>query len=182
MTSQRAPRNTDGGYTLVEVLVAFVVLSIGLLGLATLQGVSLQGNNKSFARSIAMVQAYDMADRIRANMGGVTQGAYDSLPVAGSVSTECLATGCSPAQMAAIDGDEWTKEIALRLPSGEGTVTRLLPGAVTAAAPIFQIDVGWKETSRSLLNTMSSDEQVDENCDDTLSSASLTCFRLEFSP
>ncbi len=181
MIVQRPDSKIESGYTLVEVLVAFVVLSIGLLGLATLQGVSLQGSNKSFARSIAMVQAYDMADRIRANMAGVTQGAYDSLPVAGSVDYSCLATGCSPGFMAAIDGDEWSREIAARLPSGEGAVTRL-PTTATVAAPIFQIDVGWQETSRSLLNTMAGDEDIEESCDDALSATTLTCFRLEFSP
>jgi type IV pilus assembly protein PilV len=174
-------RPCQTGYTLLEVLVAFFVLSIGLLGLATLQGVTLQGNNKSFHRSIAMVQAYDMADRMRANMAGINAGAYNSLPVSGSVDDSCLATGCTPAQLAVIDGDQWTEEIARVLPSGEGAVT-VLAVATTITAPIFQIDVGWQEIGTSLQHTLSSGEKVSEQCDDTLDATGLTCFRLEFSP
>lgn len=181
MTQRAAQRQFHSGYTLLEVLVAFFVLSIGLLGLATLQGVTLQGNNKSFHRSIAMVQAYDMADRMRTNMTGVNVGAYDNLPVSGSVDVTCLAGGCTPAQMAAIDGDQWSDLIAENLPGGEGAVT-LLAVATTVTAPIFQIDVGWLEVTSSLQKTLSSGEQIAEQCDDTLDGDGLTCFRLEFSP
>ncbi len=174
-------RQNQTGYTLLEVLVSFFVLSIGLLGLATLQGVTLQGNNKSFHRSIAMVQAYDMADRMRANVAGVNAGSYDSLPVSGSVDSTCLASGCTAAQLGAIDGDRWNEEIARVLPSGEGVVN-VLPVAVTNEAPIFRIDVGWLESKASLQTKFESGKQeVVESCG-TLSSAGLTCFRLEFSP
>lgn len=165
------------GYTLLEVLVAFFLLSVGMLGLAILQGVGLQGNNKSYLRSIAMVQAYDITDRMRANYPGVLMGSYDSLPVATTVDTSCLSTGCTPAQMAAIDGKQWTDEIALRLPSGTGVVTRL-PAASTTAAPIFQVDIGWQETKTSLQQGANAEQTI--GCD-TLAPG-LTCFRLEISP
>ncbi len=181
MTHLVDPRQNQAGFTLLEVLVAFFVLSIGLLGLATLQGVALQGNNKSFHRSIAMVQAYDMADRMRANMAGVNAGSYDSLPVSGSVDSTCLATGCTPAQLAAIDGDKWNEELARVLPSGEGAVT-VLWTATTVTAPILQIDVGWLEVRDSLQGTLSSGETIAQPCDDTLNGDGLTCFRLELSP
>jgi type IV pilus assembly protein PilV len=169
------------GYTLLEVLVAFFVLSIGLLGLGLLQGVTLQGNNKSFHRSIAMVHAYDMADRMRANLAGIIVGAYDNLPVSGSVDFTCLASGCTPAQLAAIDGEQWSDQLAQKLPSGEGAVT-VLAAATATSAPIFQIDVGWLESSDSLQNTLLSGEKIAEQCADTLNGDGLTCFRLEFSP
>ncbi len=177
----KLPRH-QSGYTLLEVLVAFFVLSIGLLGLATLQGVALQGNSKSFNRSIAMVQAYDMADRMRANLPGVIAGAYDSLPVAGTVDTACLATGCNPTQLASIDGNQWTAEIARALPNGEGVVD-LLPIATTGAAPIFRIDVGWLEPRSSLQAKFEEDEQeFVKGCETLSDDTGLTCFSLEFSP
>ncbi len=183
MTHPVDQRQNQTGYTLLEVLVSFFVLSIGLLGLATLQGVTLQGNNKSFNRSIAMVQAYDMADRMRANLAGIRAGAYDSLPVSGSVDSTCLAAGCTAAQLAAIDGDQWSDELAEKLPSGEGAVT-VLAVAATLTAPIFQIDVGWLEIGTSLQGTLDSGEKekIAQECDDTLTGTGLTCFRLEFSP
>ncbi|MCK0506285.1 type IV pilus modification protein PilV [Aromatoleum anaerobium] len=64
------------GATLIEVLVAVVVLSIGLLGLAGLQMTSLQSNHSAYMRSQASLLAYDLSDRMRANCEGVRGDAY----------------------------------------------------------------------------------------------------------
>ena len=61
---------TQSGFTLLEVMVAIVVLSLGLLGLAGLQAASLRNNQAAYYRGIATQQTYDMADRIRANLAG----------------------------------------------------------------------------------------------------------------
>jgi|SRR5690625_433561 len=55
------------GLTLVEVLVAVLVLSIGLLGLAALQGISLQSSQGAYFRTQATNAAYEVADFARAN-------------------------------------------------------------------------------------------------------------------
>ncbi|HLE93281.1 MAG TPA: type IV pilus modification protein PilV, partial [Sulfuricaulis sp.] len=55
------------GFSLIEVLVALLVLSIGLLGLAALQTTSLQYNTGSYFRTQATFLAYDIIDRMRAN-------------------------------------------------------------------------------------------------------------------
>ena len=62
---------TQSGFTLLEIMVAIVVLSLGLLGLAGLQAASLRNNQTAYYRSIATQQAYDIADRLRANLAGV---------------------------------------------------------------------------------------------------------------
>lgn len=92
-----------------------------------------------------------------------------------------MASGCTPTQLAAIDGDQWSNQIAADLPNGEGAVT-VRAAATANSAPIFQIDVGWLEVSNSLQRTLLSGEQIAERCDDTLTGIGLTCFRLEFSP
>jgi len=66
------------GFTMIEVLVALVVLSIGLLGAAKLQVLAVRYNSQSFLRGQAVVLAYDMADRMRANPTAVAAGNYDS--------------------------------------------------------------------------------------------------------
>jgi type IV pilus assembly protein PilV len=58
---------TISGFTLLEVMVALLVFSIGLLGLAGLQASSLQNNKTADMRSVAIIAAHDMAERIRAN-------------------------------------------------------------------------------------------------------------------
>jgi len=113
----------QGGFTLLEILVAIVVLSIGLLGLAALQVVSLNNNQSAYYRSIATQQAYDMADRIRSNPAGFIAGEYDDLdetiPVAAPA---CTTTACTAAEMAVSDHARWNTNNQRLLPEGEGTV------------------------------------------------------------
>ncbi len=58
---------TNTGFTLIEVLIAMLVLAVGLLGLAGLQATSLRNNQSAYNRSQATQLAYDLADRMRAN-------------------------------------------------------------------------------------------------------------------
>ena len=57
----------QSGFSLIEVLVTLLVLSIGLLGVAALQVVSLQYSSTSLHRSIAVIQANDLVERLWAN-------------------------------------------------------------------------------------------------------------------
>lgn len=65
------------GFSLLEVLIATVVLSIGLLGLASLQTASLRNNNGALHRSQATIMAYDILDCMRANQKEAQLGTYD---------------------------------------------------------------------------------------------------------
>ena len=56
------------GVSLLEVLISVVVLSIGLLGFAGLQAVSLKNNTSAYQRGLATMLAYDVIDRVRADM------------------------------------------------------------------------------------------------------------------
>jgi len=104
----------QGGFTMIEVLVAVLVLSIGLIGLASLQGVSLQFNNSAYLRSQATNLAYDMADRVRANReAALVAGAYNitagaAIPPAGTLPETDL--------------NEWRTALQDSLPSGTGEV------------------------------------------------------------
>lgn len=60
------------GTTLIEVLVAVLVLSLGLLGLAGLQGISLRTNGNAYLRTQATNAAYEILDQIRANRQRIT--------------------------------------------------------------------------------------------------------------
>lgn len=64
------------GATLIEVLVAVVVLAIGLLGLAGLQMTGLQSNHSASLRSQASLLAYDLSDRMRAACTAVSAGTF----------------------------------------------------------------------------------------------------------
>lgn len=109
------------GFTLVEVLVALLVLGIGLLGVAGLQSATLGMNHSSYLRSQATVLAEDIADRMRSNPRGTANGAYDqgdATSHAGCSDT----TGCTTTEMAQDDLYEWENALATQLPDGEGVV------------------------------------------------------------
>lgn len=113
-------RRIQHGFTLIEILVAMVVISLGLLGLAGLQVASLNNNQIALHRSIASQQADDMADRIRANIDAVRAGHFDN-PTATS-DPGCLDSNCSVSQMAESNFVQWNTNIDRLLPNGIGTV------------------------------------------------------------
>jgi len=89
---------------MVEMLVALVVLAVGMLGVASLFGISLHSGSSAIARMQAVNLAADIADRIRANRRAA--GAYAGA-AANNACTGAAAVSCSPAQMAADDLYWW---------------------------------------------------------------------------
>ena len=70
-------RGTETGASLLEVLISVLILSIGILGIAALQSVSLRNTASAEARSAAVVQSYAMFDMMRANRPAALAGNYD---------------------------------------------------------------------------------------------------------
>lgn len=121
MAGNASTRRAQGGYVLLEALVAVVIASVGFVGAARMQTLGLAMNNSTQVRQKATHLGYQMADRIRANQAGASAHAYDR-PSAGA--TDCLsaASGCTPALLAAADVGQWQGEIASQLPGGSGVV------------------------------------------------------------
>lgn len=144
----------QSGFTLLEVLVAIVVLSLGLLGLAGLQAASLRNNQTAYYRGIATQQAYDMADRIRANLAGVRAGNYSNLAGLPGANPNCFAAVCTPANIAIADHRQWNTVNRALLPAGGGTVVCEdgAAGAGCTAATgnwVFNITVTWNERTEA---------------------------------
>lgn len=72
MTSKRKIYTPAKGFTLIEVLITVVILSIGLLGMAGIQIQGLRGTTSSSVRSQATILANDIAERIRMNVDGLS--------------------------------------------------------------------------------------------------------------
>jgi type IV pilus assembly protein PilV len=128
-------KNHTHGFTLLEVLVAVLVLSFGLLGIAGLLLASVQNNSVSTQRTAATFLAQDMADRIRSNINatkvkdvnGVTKTAYYLSADVAATSASCFTAGtaCATDQaVAARDLFIWRQQIQQSLPGGTGIVCR----------------------------------------------------------
>ena len=108
-------REAQRGATLIEVLVAMVVLAIGLLGLAGLQATSVQSNYSAYYRSQATILAADITDRMRANRNAAISGSYTL--------SELKSAHSSTTSRADKDLNEWLARVS-QLPSGKAQITR----------------------------------------------------------
>lgn len=134
-------------FTLLEVMVALLVLSIGLLGLAGLQVFGLKFGHQSYERTQATLLIYDLADRMRANPQGVMSGDYTNpIPISAPVPSceSATLTTCSPAQLAADDLYRWSQDVKARL-AGAGYSVVAAPIASPLYLPFYTITVNWKE-------------------------------------
>ena len=133
------------GATLLEVMISVLVLSIGLLGVASLQLFGLRYNQSAYLRSQATILAYDMVDRMRANTNGVAAGYYNSVSSASLPSDpNCITTGCTNQQLADHDIREWGNYFVgtqPMLPTATGTVSK--------AGNTFTVTVSWVELERT---------------------------------
>jgi type IV pilus assembly protein PilV len=151
-------RRPQRGVSIVEALVAFLVLSIGMLGIAGLYLESLRSSRSAFNRTIAVQLADDMSDRIRANRSG--EGGYAvTLGTAPATATDCSTNNCTPAQLAAYDIRNWYDRLIVALPRG---ADNSLPqagivyvnGANVSVPDRYVVTVGWREPgSTDLLTT-----------------------------
>lgn len=128
---------SQSGASLVEVMVSLLILSMGLLGMAALQGLGTQYGNRAYFRSQATVQAYDMIDRMRANPTAAAAGNYGQDPVPTGYGTDCASHECTTAELADYDLVNWNKLNGELLPSGTGWVTR--------QDAVYTVQVTWRE-------------------------------------
>jgi type IV pilus assembly protein PilV len=122
----------DKGYSLLEVLIALVILAIGLLGLAGLQMQGLKDNHSSQLRSQATFLAADIIDRMQANRARALDGDYD---------IDFGETVNATTTMAQSDLSNWKNGLNALLPSGDGSID-VVDGTVT-------VRIGWQDVSEN---------------------------------
>jgi type IV pilus assembly protein PilV len=110
-------RARSRGFTLFEVLIAFLILSIGLAGVVTLQALAKASQHQSLQRSRAVTMADQMIEQIRSNPRGVTAyvrtggNALGGGSIAEEPAPNCITAACTPAEMAAHDLWAWEQEL-----------------------------------------------------------------------
>ena len=127
---------TARGFTLIEVLIAVLILSIGLLSLALTQANSMRNNHSSYLRTQATLMAGDILDSVRANRA-----------VAGGYDIGIGATPSSGGSIANSDLSTWKTNLATMLPAGDGSIAR---DATTGEVTVI---VQWKDRDDTTTGT-----------------------------
>ncbi|MCS6996996.1 MAG: type IV pilus modification protein PilV [Casimicrobiaceae bacterium] len=127
--------SSQGGFSLLEALIAIVIISLGVLGIAGLQLSALRDTQTSRNVTAATILARDMADRLRTSAVAVKNFDFNMVP---SSVNNCVGptSSCTEITFFASDYAAWRALVANRLPSGEGRVCRdATPDDGTPAAP-----------------------------------------------
>jgi type IV pilus assembly protein PilV len=140
------------GFSLVEVMVAVIVISVGLLGIAKMQALSLSNTASARLRSLAAIQAASLATSMHADRaywaaatpgllvsasGGNASTGNDATLQAALAAVSALtpatdyctqgaagsATPCLPAQMAAADLQTWAADLNTLMPNSSASIT-----------------------------------------------------------
>jgi len=135
----RQQPHPSAGFSLIEALVSLIVISVGMIGIASLYGQGLTAGRVALSRTVAVNLASAMAENIRTNR--LAQAAY----AGAAANNNCDPTGgggvdCTPAQMAAHDLFLWNQDIQAQLPNGVGQIV-----FAAGAPPSYTITITWDE-------------------------------------
>jgi len=132
------------GFSLIEALIGFFILSIGMLGVASLQGVALKASQASVYGSVAMMKVEELFESMRANPTALTT--YQNAGILGN----CNSTNnCSATQLAADDVYWWERNLKAGLPDAATTLVTVTQAVAPSGLATVQIDVNWAERGRT---------------------------------
>ncbi|MBF0185038.1 MAG: type IV pilus modification protein PilV [Magnetococcales bacterium] len=140
------PLRHHSGFTLLEVLITLVILSVGLLGLARLQMAAIQFNHSALLRSQALLLTNDILERMRANRSLASAGAYTTSHDSMIVSPpDCRNISCSAAQLVLYDLAQWKQDLSTLLPDGSGEINLLPSGGMER---LVSIAIRWNDNRK----------------------------------
>lgn len=149
MRRNPAKASHQRGATLIEVLVAVLILSVGLLGLAGLQMTALKSNHSAYYRSQATLLAYDIIDRMRANRADALNGVYDI-----AIKNEACDPDLEPSgTLAQRDVAEWLNSLSCML-SGDAR------GSVVRNGRLFTVSIEWNDNRGRIEDVQEADRET----------------------
>lgn len=149
-----ARRRSVRGFTLIEVMIALLIFSLGLMGMAGLMVLSVKTNHSAYLRTQASFLAQSLADRMRANMGLINS--YNGAYSASTAGSDPCASGaaCSPAQVVTRDRALWSRQLVDSLPNASANVAcggAVLGGSTHAGAAPYNglctLTIRWDEAT-----------------------------------
>lgn len=145
------------GFTLVEVMVALIVICVGLLGIASMQGLAISSASSARQRSLAAIEAASLAASMHTNrVFWLSNAGNDTIKVTGTTVSDpankvtlganCVISGastaaaCTPQQLAGYDLQNWANAVNALLPNPLSTI------ACGTTVPLScTIDIKWVE-------------------------------------
>lgn len=148
------------GFSLIEALVAFLIVSVGMLGIASLQALSLKAGHTAGIRTVAVIKAQEILERMRSN--ALALESYAVGAGGAGVNTGCndlpAVKICTPLVLAADDVFYWKSDITSSLPASSSPTASVVIIAPTLAQPLSQVTVtiNWQErnTEAQVLDNM----------------------------
>lgn len=179
MPLTRSTARRQSGMTLLEVLIAAIIMGFGLLGVAAMQLSTMKVATESLSRSQVVMLAEFIADKIRTNPGG--KDTYNGLSCDATAcnkttTSTCDTTACSPTEVAAMDADQWREELA-----GSASYLRSVTGTLALDSnDVWMIRVFWDDSG------VYGDDALNRNSASTLdcipqsasNKASLQCYQI----
>jgi type IV pilus assembly protein PilV len=167
MTTSYPIIHRQRGFSLIEALVAFLILSVGMLGIASLQTISLRAGQTATLRTVAVIKAEGILERMRANHTGLLAYIAGTGTGLTAPATLCAASSCTPTQMAQYDVYLWKQDIASGFPAGTTATISIPPPADPTLQPQLPwpvtVAITWKErdpSANALLNMTYSTTQA----------------------
>ena len=122
----------QSGATLIEVLISVVIVSIGLLGIASMQLVALRNSQSALQSSMVTMQSYSLLDSMRANRDAADKGEYNET---------ALTTPPAGSSLVASDKAFWITAVQDQLGASA-------KGAINCDGGACTIDVTWNDSER----------------------------------
>ena len=150
-------RRNSRGFTMIELLVSLVIMSVGVLGMAGLQMLSMQQNRSALLQGEATQLVNDILDRMRSNPGT----SYDGVAIVDDpeVTDSCIGDTCTEAEMKDFDIAQWLCSINSTDESDNSThavcttfgITGTLPvgsGSIVLTGDIYEVTVQWSDSQK----------------------------------
>lgn len=165
---------SERGFSLIEVLVALIVIAVGLLGIGKMQALALASTHSASMRSLAAIEAASLAASMHADrdfwdatppvtttVSGTSVTSTTSGFPAASANCQAVAVPCTPTSLASYDLDQWVLALNQLLPDVSATIN--CPNQTPPLSCTIQIS--WSEKAVAINTTeaqsVASTEQFD---------------------
>ena len=151
-TMRHTPLQPQRGVTLIESLVALVVIALGILGILGVQMRTLTDTQTGVRRAQAIRLIEDMGERMKANPSALANLSSYVSNFAASPTVPSCASGCTAANLATYDVAVWKRTVRESLPLGKASIF-VAPGEADGNRRQLGVIVAWRENERDGMST-----------------------------